>query len=242
MSRFLNITFPFEEVEFESKGNHDFTYCQFTEGYTVILTSSLLLFDSCHFKSGSIVTFTDPIYLIRFTNCVFEPGAMIHLGKNCWDLTIDKCSFPPDTSVFSGVTHAFYYTRVSPVESISFLPKCEHLYLCDGKGGDDVGWEILEPISLPQGTIVTYYNDAILSGPRSMDILISMFWRNPRFKISGLLWSGNEQDGNEFRKLGEYYNRRRRIRLVVSCVLTFLNAKILPGDLVRGELVPFLTQ
>lgn len=134
------------------------------------------------------------------------------------------------------------WMRILPVESISFLPKCEHLYLCDGKGGDDVGWEILEPISLPQGAIVTYYNDAILSGPRSMDILVSMFWRNPRFKISGLLWSGNEQDGNEFRKLGEYYNRRRRIRLVVSCVLTFLNAKILPGDLVRGELVPFLTQ
>lgn len=248
MSEFVDMRFPFLGAKYATTGGSFFGFCRFKQGSTLIPTLNDHCFTHCHFQSGSILCFSQPIYHVRFNNCSFESGAIIDLGQDCQNLTMDECQFPPNVAIFHGkVTEQLYFVRSSPLQCYPILPRSEQLALLDGMI-QQPNWELMDPFYLPTGKDVRYYHDKKFTSPRSIQVLTFMLWQHPRLSIDRASWNKSCDDKGEWielRKARTHPNRRE-----VAILLTLMSAKsrlgnmswarLLPKELIKGKLVGFL--
>lgn len=199
---------------------------RYSQGAAFVPAISAHSFVSCYFESGSTIFISHKSYRVRFTECTFESGSKIVIGKFIPAIIVKKCIIPMNVHVFElRACCYFFFVRSSPNERVPIVPRCAEVYVWDG----EIGWEITELFVVPKGVDVKYFHSGHLKNPHSLDILASMMWRNPRFRVVSFGWIGNHDHVVEFSKT--MYCRHR---VQVSILLVLLNGRVLPRDLIRG--------
>lgn len=206
-----------------------FDNCSFHDGLTEIPPLFHQCFFSCHFHSNAVVRF-NRCYSIHFTGCRFDNGARI-ICETSATIELEGCELSPQP-IFTEKVRAVEITRVTPRETLCYLPDCMILIVRDGHT-PGINWELDEPIKgLPlHGPVISYHNQVAWKTPKSLDVLVLTLLRNSKLTFCRI--QHDDGDMKEYFKVYKHSNRRE-----VSCILTLLH--VIPAELVRGELACYL--
>lgn len=222
----MDLVFPRDEHQLTSDlAMIQLDKCVFEKGRTTIPYCYVHIIQDCHFHSGAVVYFPAS-NLIFLSGCTFEEGSVIQSG-NITNVQLRGNTLFPST--FAELIHQLNVYRISPHDPLCSLPECEILRIYDG-----VGWEFDEHSfdGLPSDTKMFYMDENDLHvDPRSLDGIVRVLLRYPRMRIGFVKWDVTKED--DVVKITNHQHRHE-----ISAIFALL--RVLPRDLIRHELAPFL--